>query len=84
MEITNQGNIDTHAIELLADMWNGLCSLWRIDRDTDKLGASQCQFLDLNCRTYDVGCIRVGHGLNAHRRIATHRYKPITSKFYPN
>ena len=72
MKIADQRHVDAHAVELVAHMRHGFGGFGRVDRDTDHLGAGQGQFLDLNGGADDIHRIGVGHGLNAHRRVAAH------------
>ena len=37
MEVTDQRDMDVHAVQLFADVWHRLRSLWRVDRDANQL-----------------------------------------------
>ena len=71
VKISNQGNIDSHSVQLFANMGNRRCGLRSIDSQPDQFGASQRQFLDLDGCAYDIDRVGVGHRLDPHRRIAT-------------
>ena len=74
VEITNQRNTFTHAVELFADVRHRRGRLGGIDRDADKLRTRLGEFLDLNRRSDGIDGIGVGHGLHAHGGVPAHRH----------
>ena len=78
MEITDQRNVDAHAVKLVANMRHRLSRFRRIDGDTHHLRPSQGQLLDLDRGPDGVRRIGIGHGLHTHRRVTTHRHHTAT------
>jgi hypothetical protein len=78
MEIADQGHMDTHAVQLLADVGHRPRRFVVVDRDAHQLRAGDGQFLDLNRGANGIGGIGVGHGLQAHRRVTTDRHVVVT------
>ena len=70
VKVTNQRYINAHAVKLLPHIGHSLGRFGGVHRDTDHLRASQCQLFDLNGRGNRINRIGIGHGLDAHRRIA--------------
>ena len=72
MKIADQGDIDAHFVQLVANVRHSLGGFWGVDRDPDHFGARDGQFLDLNGGANDVNGVGIGHGLNAHGCAPTH------------
>ena len=73
MKVTNQGHINAHFVELISDMGNGLCSLWRVDSDPHQFRTRYGQFFNLNGCSNDINGVGVGHRLNTNGRLPPHR-----------
>ena len=71
MEVTDQRDMDVHAVQLLADVWHRLRSLGRVDGNAHQLRPGHGQFFDLNGRANHIFGIGICHGLDAHRCITT-------------
>ncbi len=78
VEVTHQRHINAHAVQLLADIGNRLRRLRGVDGDAYHLRAGVGEFLDLDGRADRVHRVRIGHGLDAHRRTTPDCYHPIT------
>ena len=73
VDIDDQGNIDSRAVKLFANVRHSLGRLGCVDSHPNHLGAGQSELFDLNGGTNHVNRVRVGHRLNTHRRTASHR-----------
>ena len=74
MKIANQGHINTHAIQLLANVRHLGCCFRCIDRDAHHFRASIGQFFDLYRRANGIYRIGIGHGLHPNGRITTNSH----------
>ncbi len=70
MEIADQGDAAVHLCETVADMRHGGRRLIAVNGDPHELGARAGKRRDLGRRPFDIGRIRVGHGLHGDRRAA--------------
>jgi hypothetical protein len=71
MEITDQGHVNAHAIELLTDRGDLGGSFWRVDRDADGLRSRLRQFLDLDRRGDGIGSVGIGRAGGARQSIGS-------------
>src|SRR6185369_14250919 len=71
VEVADQRNVDSHPVELLADVGHLRGCLGRVDGDAHQFRSGHGQFLDLDRGAERVLGVGVGHGLHTHRRIAT-------------
>jgi hypothetical protein len=72
MEVADQGHIDAHFVELVANVRHSLGGFGGVDGDAHHLGASDGQLFDLDGGADHVDRVGVGHGLHAHRCAAAH------------
>jgi hypothetical protein len=67
MKVSDQGNRDTHALELGTDRRHGCGSFGGIDGDAHQFRTGTCQLGALNRCSDDVDSIGIGHRLYHHR-----------------
>jgi len=72
MKIANEGHINAHFVELIANVRNSFSSFRGVDSQAHHLRTRQGQFLDLDGGTDDIHRVCVGHRLNPDRCISPH------------
>ncbi len=72
MEITHQRHGHAHLVQPIADMGHGLGRFIAVHGDADKLGAGPCKVCRLAGGAFNIGRIRIGHGLHDNGRAAAH------------
>jgi hypothetical protein len=73
VEVADQRHVDSHAVELLADVGHRGRRFRRVDRDADELRAGDRQLLDLDRGADRIDRVGVGHRLDANRRVTADR-----------
>ena len=73
VEVTDKGDIQALLLEAITNGRNGTSRRFVVDGDTHQLGAGLRQLSDLSRSGRNVGCVRIGHGLNHDGGVAPDR-----------
>ena len=73
VEVADERHVDAHAVQLLADVRDGLGRLLAVHRDADEFGAGAGQGGHLLRGALGIGRVGVGHGLDDDGGAAAHR-----------